>query len=429
MCSIAYGNNVEKMLGTMSHRAPDDSGVVGKLGMGRLAIIDLKSPNLCPFTEENWTVVFNGEIFNYLEIREVLERLGHKFKTKSDTEVLFRAYREWGAGCLDRFNGMFAFAISDGKTLFLARDLAGEKPLYYTENPFEFASENKALNFKGKEFPPAHYGIYDGKLTIKRWWNFKPREIEIENAAEKLEELLADAVKIRTRTDVPYGLYYSGGVDSSLISTFHDFKHKFTYRDGEYEEEFKRVFPKILWHLDAPTNHFSVFALWKLAEMASKKVKVILSGEGADELFGGYIRYMPQELNHQAQQYFPSYKEMFRYEKDVNQQGWDEFNGNMRELLRMGDRMASAFGLENRCPFLDRRVVEFAFSLKTTYKIRGFETKRILKEILAKRNPQYKDIEKTGLFCNINQWIGSSDGFGKKDYLKYQEEIWKGFQF
>ena len=430
MCSIAGGEiaDVPSMLEVMRHRSPNGSASFRdkkfRIGMGRLSIIDLESPGLTLFNEDGVYLAFNGEIYNYQELRK---EIGGAWKTNSDTEVLFRAYKKWGVKAVDKLNGMFAFAVYDGDKVFLARDIAGEKPLYYNEKPFAFASEAKALNFECKELPPAHYLIYDFKETkIKKWWNFEPKEIK--EIGNKLEWLLQDSVRLRTHAHVPYGLYFSSGVDSTLLSTFHEFEHKFTYPEGDFSEEFKKVAPRIVWHLDFPVKSFSPFGLWKLAEMASKKVKVVLSGEGADELFGGYVRYLPDELNRQAQEKFPSYKSLFPYKKSVNEAGWEEFNGNMQELLRMGDRMSSAFGIENRCPFLDRRIIEFAFSLQNEEKVKGFEMKHILRKILRKRNPTYKEIEKKGFYIPVNKWIGSKQEFGKDDWLKYQENIFKKFK-
>jgi len=437
MCSIAGSHNkreVEKMLITMKHRAPDGSAfVVDKfiMGMGRLAIIDLKSDGLCPYIEDNYTLAFNGEIYNYIELREELKKLGWKFRTSSDIEVCLKAYRQWGVTCLDKFNGMFSFAIYDGNYVFLARDIAGEKPLYYTKEPFRFASENKALDFKGIEFEPAHYMIWSQEFGIEeyeRYWNLKKIKINEKTALRDLEILLEDAVRIRTRADVPYALYLSNGVDSSLIKTFHKFKHTFTYEDKNYRKEFLKKFPKILWHLDAPVNSFSPFGLYKLAELASQKVKVVISGEGADELFGGYVRYVQPQFNYLAQKKYPSYKSMFGNSMNVTAMGWREFNGNLRQLLRMGDRMSSAFGIENRCPFLDKRIIEFAFSLPDELKINGLETKVILNRILKKRNPKYKPVEKHGLFCSVQKWLGSEFPLDKEAYLKYQNKLWQKFQ-
>lgn len=443
MCSVAGATNpydVARMLETMKHRSPDGINQIydGKfcVGMGRLAIIDLVSPNLFPFQESGYTLAFNGEIYNYLELREQLQKRGHTFHTSSDTEVLLACWKEWGAECLNELNGMFAFAVYDGRTITLARDIAGEKPLYFRRNNFAFASEAKALDWNCEELPPAHMLIYDlatGKITVQQYW--APKKIEIpandDDAQEMLERLLEDAVRIRTRSDVPYALYLSGGVDSSLISTFHEFKGRLTYDDADIDrqEEFLRDFEQIVWHLDYPVKSFSAFALWTLAKEAHEKgFRVVISGEGADELFGGYIRYVQPHFNYLAHQTFPSYTTMFQPARNVHESGWKEFNGNMRELLRMGDRMASAWGLENRSPFLDRRIIDFAFSLPHHLKIQGLQTKVILNRILKKRMPAYKEIEKAGLFAPVNSWLGvPEEGFGKETYVKKQEELWRKF--
>ncbi len=438
MCSIAGSRDfeqVERMLELQKHRSPDDQGWVtdGKytIGMGRLAIVDTsKIPT--PFVDGNHVLTYNGEIYNHAELRIELLKKGHTFTTHSDTEVVLKAYKEWGVRCLDKFNGMYAFAIYDGKQLFLARDIAGEKPLYYKENPFEFASEAKALNWDCKEFPPAHYGVYDfrtKKLKLTRYWKSTIRSIDPRTAQEELEWLLGDSVRLRTQADVPYGLYLSEGVDSNLLKTFHNFDNTFTYKDGNYKRDFLRNVEKIVWHLDYPTKHFTPYALWRLARMASEGVKVVLSGEGADELFGGYVRYVPTALNYYAKEKYPSYSSMFPYDNygkvdPITGMGITEFSTNLRELLRMGDRMASAFGIENRCPFLDKRIIDFAFSLPPELKINLLDTKVILRDILQKRNPEYKEVEKHGLAPPINKWIGAKGGkYDKTEWLKYQKTI------
>lgn len=437
MCSIAGSDNrerTEKMLEAMKHRSPDGYKAIAdekfSIGMGRLAIVDSVSEGLFPYKEDNYILAFNGEIYNYKELRRLLEARGHWFRTKSDTEVLLKAYKEWGIKCLDKLNGMFAFAIYDGSTITLARDLAGEKPLYFSRRPFAFASEAKALNWQCEEFPPASYGIYDfTELTINRWWEFRPRQIALPTAYDELESLIADSIKLRTKLNVPYGLYLSGGIDSSLIATFHNFENIFTYEDGNYKDDFNENLEKIVYHLDYPISSFSPYGLWRLAREASQKVKVVISGEGADELFGGYIRYLKPHFEWCAKLMYPSYGRMFQSAKNVNDLGFEEFNGNLRELLRQGDRMASAFGLENRSPFLDRRIVEFAFSLPDNYKISGWQTKHILREILRRRNPLYVFGEKHGLFCSVNEWLGVfDDEFSKEKYLEVQNDIWKKFQ-
>ena len=273
---------------------------------------------------------------------------------------------------------------------------------------------------------PAHCGIYNlvsNKFYIRKYWDLEKIDIPSGTEVDMLENLLIDAVKIRTQTTVPTALYYSGGIDSELINSVHAFKSNYTYVDRDYRDEFYYLLPKIVWHLDYPVKSFSAFGLWKLGEWVHRDgFKVVISGEGADELFGGYIRYIQPHFNWLAQKKFPSYKTMFKPAQSVDDSGWIEFCGNLRELLRMGDRMSSEWGLENRCPFLDKRIIQFAFSLENQWKIDGLETKVILREILRKRVPEYKDMEKTGLFCSVNKWIGSKEGFGKKDWLKVQYE-------
>ena len=437
MCCIAASydrKEVERMLRIQAHRAPDGTGIVDVggffLGMGRLAILDLTSSGLCPIVDGENVLAFNGELYNYIELRGELEKKGYAFNTTGDSEVLLKAFEEWGIECLQHFNWMGAFAIYRGGKIFIARDVAGEKPLYYKlgnrERNFALASEAKSLDFNCYELPPAYFGVYDlnnNKLSIESWWQLPHRNYSgtYEEALTELDGLLESSVSLRTRADVPYGLYYSGGIDSSLISSYHDFYQKFTYEDKDYKDEFLSIFPKILWHLDYPIKSFTPFGLWKLAEEASKKVKVVLSGEGADELFGGYVRYVPNEFNRKAQKEFPSYKGLFPY-KDMLR---EEFNGNMRELLRMGDRMASAFGIENRCPFLDRRIIEFAFSLPMEWKIDGLTTKKILRDLIKRRIPDYQFEEKKGLYCSVNSWLGETNPFDKETYWNYQQSLYE----
>lgn len=483
MCSIAGNSDrvqVKKMLKVMRHRAPDDEGIIDDgrfaIGMGRLSIIDLKSKNLCPHEEDGLVLSYNGEIYNYLELRQELKKRGWNFRTNSDTEVLLKCFREWGLKMFDRLNGMFAFAIYDKRKqeLLLARDIAGEKPLYYYRwnGQFAFASEAKAfqaslnLTREPNEFleafqhcntstpfrevkllPAASFMTVDLKTNtsrIKPYWEFKPRDIDSKNCVEELESLLADAVKIRTRSDVPYALYYSGGIDSSLISILHNFRHKFYFDDlKNWKKDFFKKIDDIIWHLDFPVGSLSSYPLFKLAETASRKVKVVISGEGADEIFGGYVRYLPVAREWELRRKFPSYNSLFSrhfptyldgfahttarnenvafvktmlkpyfdmFSDPINAMGFADFKLVLPSLLQMGDRMAAAFGLENRCPFLDRRIIEFGFSLPPEWKISGLELKVILRRVLAKRGllePLTK--EKKGLTIVFNKWLGKND--------------------
>jgi asparagine synthase (glutamine-hydrolysing) len=496
MCSIAGTTNarVKDMVALMKHRAPDDDGFVSEgklhLGMGRLKIIDLLSEGLCPLQEDGLTLCYNGEIYNYVELRNELKK-HHKFRTTSDTEVLLKAWKQWGLKMFDKLNGMYAFALYDSakKKLILGRDIAGEKPLYYIHRKdlFAFASEAKALAktlnltpredrfFNAfqhchtttlwqdvKEVPPAHYLTYDlssGKVEVKPHWELKVRTINPKTAQEELEDLLEDAVKIRTRADVPYGLYYSRGIDSTILSLLHDFHQKFYFDDEKsWEKDFFKVIDKIVYHLDFPVGSLSSYPLWKLAERASKKVKVVLSGEGADEVFGGYVRYLPIAREFELRRAFPSYSYLFgkffpgyldgfaritmrnedfefvreqirphfeRFEDPVNAMGYADFKLILPSLLQMGDRMSGAFGIENRCPFLDRRVVEFGFSLPPELKIKGLDQKIMLRRILEKRGvAEPLKMEKKGLTIIFNKWFNRRD-WDRSHYFGLLNEKWR----
>ncbi len=315
MCSIAgvtstsHNKIVNTMLNLMRHRAPDDKGIYNDdkitLGMGRLKIIDLESENLCPYINQDIVLSFNGEIYNFKEIKKELKDLGFKFKTTSDTEVLALGWSKWGTRIFSKLNGMFAFAVYDirKKKLYLARDIAGEKPLYYIykDKKLFFASEAKALVktlnlvkqksetyeafqhclnetlFKNLlQLPAAHYLEYDlnlNKITkITEYWTLKRRKINLKTCEEELNYLLKKSVKLRTFCDVDYALYYSKGVDSSLISTFHEFKSKMYFNDQyDWKSNFFKNIKKIVYHLDFPVGSYSSYPLWKLAERAKKK--------------------------------------------------------------------------------------------------------------------------------------------------------------
>lgn len=500
MCSISGivgGTGVEKMIKLQRHRAPDEEGVYKdafvELGMGRLKIIDLISPGLCPYQEDGFVLSYNGEIYNYIELKKELQGHGWVFRTTSDTEVLLKSWRQWGVKMFDRLNGMFAFAIYDAteKKLILARDIAGEKPLYYYAkgSVFAFASEAKAFaavvpleqqenrffeafqHVHGdtlwkhvKEIPPAHYAVYDVRtnaFSLHAYWDLPLREVNAETALEEFEALLDDAVRIRTRSDVPYALYYSGGIDSSLISTFHDFVEKFYFDNTlDWKDDFFATIDKVTYHLDIPVGSLSSYPLWKLAEQARKKVKVVLSGEGADEIFGGYVRYLPVSREWELRTHYPSYNVYLfakyyryfsyldafsaitarnddiefvrealrpffeRFEDPITAMGYADFKIVMPSLLQMGDRMAGAFGIENRCPFLDRRIIEFGFSLPSELKIRGLEQKIILRRLLEKRGlTEPLKGEKRGLTIVFNQWFGKKD-WDRSAYFDFLKKSW-----
>ncbi len=485
------------MVKLQKHRAPDEEGVFKdgpvELGMGRLKVIDLTSSGLCPYKEDEFVLCYNGEIYNYIELRNELKKFGWNFRTTSDTEVLMKAWRQWGTVAFAKLNGMFAFAMYNTKTkqLVLARDIAGEKPLYYylKNNVFAFASEAKAfvgvvpleyqenkffesfqhvhkdtLFKEVKELPAAHYLLYDVSkhtLSLHEYWELKLSTINPKTAEKEFEALLDDAVRIRTRSDVPYALYYSGGIDSALISTFHNFEHQFYFDNTQdWKDDFFKHIDTVTYHLDFPVGSLSSYPLWKLAEWASKKVKVVISGEGADEIFGGYVRYLPVAQEWALRTNFPSYNAYLfakyfrhfsyldafatittrnddiefvretlrpyfeRFEDPITAMGYADFKLILPSLLQMGDRQAGAYGIENRCPFLDRRIIEFGFSLPPELKINGLKQKILLRNILKKRGlvePLYE--EKRGLTITFNQWFDKKD-WDRSMYFDLLKKSW-----
>ncbi|MFH0831806.1 MAG: asparagine synthase (glutamine-hydrolyzing) [archaeon] len=366
MCGIigVYSRNIDrekvkKATEKMHHRGPDgsdyffDSDIA--LGHRRLAVIDLSENAKQPMCNEDkslW-IVFNGEIYNFQELRKELEKK-HEFKSKSDTEVILHAYEEWHEECLQKFNGMFAFAIWDTKKkeLFIARDRAGVKPLYYyldREN-FIFASEIKAilefdikkkLNrdilydffnygilvgdetlFEGiKTVPPAHYfTLKKNKLSVKKWWDIEYKA-EQKSESEWISELrsqIAQSVQKRMISDVPIGAFISGGIDSACIvahmkkisenvKTFYvcsgDAEERKSaeltakYFNTEHNEvfvsanEFADNIKEMIWHYDAPLPWPSAIPLYFVSKLSRGKATVVLTGEGSDEIFAGYNRY------------------------------------------------------------------------------------------------------------------------------------------
>lgn len=358
-------NSIKRMIGTLCHRGPDETGIylddqVG-LGHARLSIIDLSS-GVQPIHNEDkslW-IVYNGEVFNYPELKEDLLQKGHRFYTTSDTEVVLHLYEEEGPDCLVQLNGQFAMAIWDAKKkqLFLARDRVGIRPLYYTilNNTVIFGSEIKSI-FSNKnvsrqidpiamdqiftfwttltprtvfkdiyELPPGHYmKTSDGKVTIKKYWDIPlcPRDEHSDLAPKEIcgqvRDLLQDAVRIRLRADVPVGCYLSGGLDSSgaaalVVRNFNKDVRTFGIRfdcggfdEGEYQnlmvsylnvnhtdlkatdEKIGVSLPDCLWHCEKPLLRTGPVPLFLLSDVVRKSgYKVVLTGEGADEVFGGY---------------------------------------------------------------------------------------------------------------------------------------------
>jgi asparagine synthase (glutamine-hydrolysing) len=383
MCGIAgiynfrSGRPVDpKLLRTMgvclAHRGPDDEGYLqeGAVGLAhkRLTILDTSSRGRQPMLTEDGSVaiIFNGEIYNFLELRAELEAEGHTFQSTSDTEVLLRLWQVYGEDLLPRLNGMFAFAIWDRsrRVLFLARDRLGIKPLYYTltRDGLVFASEVKALLAVSDRKPEVELDMLDAYMSVgyvptartlfrgidklqpgwclrldregmdvRQYWDLELAPDEGPGEADWVAEatdLLRDAVRLQLRSDVPLGVFLSGGVDSSAvvalmhemgipdIETFtvaYDFgpaydetrwarqiAQRFGTRHREVfvtPQEFRDFIPQLVWHMDEPVTESAAVSLFFVAKLARENVTVVLSGEGSDEVFGGYpiYKYM-QEL-------------------------------------------------------------------------------------------------------------------------------------
>lgn len=366
------------MSNRIRHRGPDGEGHFISEGVGlgsrRLSIIDLEHGGQPQSNEDDTIhVVFNGEIYNFIELREDLIKKGHKFRTCSDTEVIVHAYEEWGENCPQYFNGMFAFALWDStqRKLMLARDHLGIKPLYYVRigDRLLFASEIKSLLADREcprdvdiqalaqlftlryvvspstlfgninKLPPAHRMIVDTKGSrIERFWKWRPQPRTVINESSLIEEyqaLVEDSVRLQMRSDVPVGLFLSSGVDSGcLLALMSQLSNQavrtFTigFEDGEAQNEtgdarelarmfgaehselmigpadYEHYYERYLWDLEEPVGNETAAAFHFVSMMTSKQVKVALTGQGADEPWGGYPRYLGVKLS-QLYSYLP----------------------------------------------------------------------------------------------------------------------------
>jgi len=503
---------LERMSRQLVHRGPDGEGlgVQGPVGLvhRRLAIIDLSEDGLQPMTNEDGTLrlLFNGEIYNYIELREELLKKGHRFRSHSDTEVILHAYEEWGTACLQRFNGMWAFALWDEKTsqLFCARDRFGIKPFYYTttNGSFLFASEIKALlehpdagkrpddemlgtylawgvqDHSGRtmfdgilQLEPAHALIVtrDGPHTPYRYWELAvstalhsdtPREEE----NERFLGLLRDATRIHLRSDVAVGTCLSGGIDSSTLAVLinnlirdeapasvSDRQKTFSvvFSDPRFDEsryidevvkatgvDSHRTEPapdqlwedidRLIWVQDEPFGSLSIYAQYCVMQLAQKSVKVVLDGQGADELLAGYLAYQASYIRglvhsrhfrealreaagaarfHRG--FFSSAPKQVLARRSrrnllrVNVPPVDRYAGSLPEVLRRElcstnlpallhyeDRNAMAFSIESRVPYLDYRFVEYVASLPLDRKIHGGITKIALRSAIKRLIPE-----------------------------------------
>lgn len=487
---------LKKMTDALAHRGPDGEGsyVDRFMGLGhrRLAIIDLSLAGKQPMItgDKQYAITYNGEVYNFRELRVELEQLGYKFKSRTDSEVVLYAYIQWGVKCLDRFNGMFAFAVWDRKKeeLFLARDRYGIKPFYYTfsDNSFLFASEKKALLalpdvrpeldpeslleyftfqniftdrtlLKGISIFPAgcwakislNNGVVNSLMPVQ-YWDFDFREpenvVSEDEYIEELDRLFCQAVNRQLVSDVDLGCYLSGGMDSgsitaiaagqiSYIKTFtcgfdlssvsglemgFDEREKAEYMSNIFKTEhyemvlkagdMERILPKLAWHLEEPRVGQS-YPNFYIAQLASKFVKVVLSGAGGDELFGGYPwRYYRATVNNDFEDYIDKYylfwqrllpnsllKEVFkpirakvenvwtenifkdvfknknitlnRPEDYINYSLYFEAKTFLHGLLVVEDKLSMANSLEVRVPFLDNDLVDFAMKVPVRMKL------------------------------------------------------------
>ena len=487
-------DNLNSMANSIEHRGPDDFGIFKEekvaLGNQRLSVIDIEGGHQ-PFLsdDKNIIVVQNGEIFNHVELREMLLKKDIKFSSNCDTEVILKMYELYGIDCLEFFNGMFAIAIYDKREskLFLIRDRLGIKPMFYTINnkTLIFGSEIKSIlkanivkpkvleeslfYYLKYNFIPPPLTIYENiyhvnpgsfieftkeKQQIRQWWDsssiYLDNTKKESNWIEEFKYLLEDSVALRMRCDVPYGAFLSGGVDSSSIvglmsrnvknkiKTFSIGFHEKNYDETEFAMEAAERFNtkhiakkvdldmlddwhKVLYFCDQPHGDISFLPTFKVSEIASNEVKVVLTGDGGDELFGGYDKYLNflksykditniQErndlylnsislfseknlqsiLSHKGKECLKKYdlespaKNIFNkisHQDSINQILYLDI-----KLLLPGnnlvkpDRMAMANSLEARTPFLDFRLVELAFQMPGNLKIRNGITKFILKK-------------------------------------------------
>ncbi len=494
--------SLQRMLNALAQRGPDGQGIFQHqritLAHRRLSIIDLSSRAHQPMVDNalQLAIVFNGTIYNYRELRQELEKLGYQFFSSGDTEVISKAFHAWGEDCLSRFLGMYAFAIWNlaEEKLFLARDLFGIKPLYYSQvgSDFYFASNTQALLASGKiakdlattalpfhlmlhgvvpapetiikgikKLPPAHCAwLKNGQLTVKRYWQLTAKRPEAAMSAgewqAELEKRLQLAILRRdSAADVPVGILLSGGLDSSLITAMlaqtrpvHTFSigfeskneeagDEFFYSDqvvDQYKTQHEKIFldnrqvlprlPEAVAAMAEPMVGQDAVAFYLLAEAVAKQVKVVQSGQGADEVFAGYFWY-PQMAacaaqnswkNHPVACFAPFYCDReplevlamllpkFQGENFVYQwlgerlldENADSFLDQVLRLdvttlivddpVKRVDNMTMAHGLEARMPFLDKNVVEWAAAMPEDLKL-AEGGKGILKNIARKYLP------------------------------------------
>ncbi len=513
---------LRQMTEKITHRGPDSDGYfmddMLAMGFRRLSIIDLEAASQPLYNEDKSLVLmFNGEIYNYQDLREELIAAGHTFATAGDGETLLHGYEEWGTALLPKLRGMFAFAIWDRaqETLFIARDYFGIKPMHYTlledgrivygseiksilehpdvEKKFNPAALDKYLSFqysvptetffKGIEcLPPAHYLIYKGgEVTIERYWEstFTPDEsMTLDEAVEEIDRAFTDSVAAHRISDVEVGCFLSSGVDSSFVASYFGGQKAFTvgfdngqhYNESNYaaelaaevgikhhihlisEQEYWESLPQVQYYLDQPLADPSCVALYFVSKLAAEHVKVVLSGEGADELFGGYRIYhepfslrgyqrlprwlrraaaalvsaMPFEFKGKSfiirgsktlEERFIGNANMFTQQEkakllrdipatnpadftkeyyarcegqdDVTRMQYLDINRWMvGDILLKADRMSMAHSLELRVPFLDKEVFEVAARIPVKHRVAAGTTKYAMRLAAQRHIPE-----------------------------------------
>ncbi len=540
-------NTIRLMNDRIKHRGPDGDGyfIDGDVALGhrRLSIIDLSTGDQPMFNEDGSVVtVFNGEIYNYQQLKEELKALGHDFKTKSDTEVLVHGYEEWSADLPKHLRGMFAFAIYDKNKneVFLARDNFGIKPLYFAKmnDTFMFASEIKAFldvpdfekifnesileTYLEFSFVPTNETFFkgvhrldagcsllykDNEIKINKYFklDFKEENMSFEEAVKNISDVMKDSVDKHLISDVEVGSFLSSGIDSSYIVSLAKPNKTYTvgYENKKYDEtmyakdlaeklgikneskiitkeEYLENISKIMYHLDEPTSDPAAISLYFVAKLASKDLKVVLSGEGADEFFGGYNYYreevdykfynkLPYCVRHvigKIASIFPegrgfnflvrrgeklenSYigvnrnfsskmaKKVLKnnYELkaiDVTKDVYNEFKNYsnidkmqaidinfwlMKDILLKADRMTMASSIEGRVPFIDKEVFKVASHLPFDYKVTKENTKVALRAAAKEVIPtEAYKKKKLGFPVPVREWI--KDGSFKEEVEK-----------
>lgn len=513
---------VRAMSASVAHRGPDAEGTCSNervlLGNRRLAILDLSQASNQPLFSGDGRIVVvqNGEIYNFVELREEMEARGVRFSTRGDTEIILRAYETWGPGFVEKLNGMFAISIYDESRdeMFLYRDRLGVKPLYLAGGPEEgrlwFASEIKAILRNGRNYspdahalaqyfalnyipapltaftgirhlPPAHMARISAEgVEITRYWGLAgiaPESGMSEAQARSgLLTLLDDATRLRMRSDAPFGAFLSGGLDSSSVTGFmsmyrsqaiHTFSigfedprfdetgaaHAASKRFGTFhttkimEPDAISQWPQMIWHCDQPHGDVSFMPMLEVSELAARDVKMVLTGDGGDELFAGYEKYFDLLPGGRADVTQPGWEAAFVRQSGLLQGDQPEellvgdvrdafFEGNpyapLEDAIRSApeqdpvnqvlhaetvtllpgnnlvkpDRMAMAKSLEVRSPFLDYRMAEFALRVPGSMKLRPGETKWVFKRAVAPLLGDRLTYRKKQMFTvPIGEWL------------------------